>query len=302
MDLRKIEIFLQAVDRGNLTITADAAGYTQSGVSHIIKNLEDNFGFPLLHRFHTGVAPTEDARRLLPVMREFVDCYRRLEQQAAAIKELETGVVRVGTLASVSAQWMPRIIQGFQQEHPRIEVQLFSGGGGDVEKWLDQNRVDFAIGTRLGGNLEWIPLAEDAYFAVLPSGHRLAGLEEFPVQAFQDLRVILVPESVHRDTYNLLRRHGVKPDFYHSAADDLTQICMVESGLGVTIFPGLVLRGYLHHAIKAIPLAPANTRRLGILVRSMKKTAPAVKTFISYTKDMVAKIAGEDGSPVKPCG
>lgn len=297
MDLKRIEILLQAVDHGNLTLTAEAAGYTQSGVSHIIKHLEDSFGFPLLHRFHTGVAPTEDAKRLLPTMREFVDCYRRLEQQAAAIKGLETGVVRVGTLASVSAQWMPRIIQGFQWEHPNIDVRLFSGGGGDVEKWLEHNRVDFAISTRQGGEaFEWSPLAEDSYFAVLPSGHPLAGLTEFPIQAFQGQRVILVPESVHRDTYNLLRKHGVKPDFYHSAADDLTQICMVESGLGLTIFPGLVLRAYLHRRIQVIPLAPASTRTLGILARSLKKAAPAVSTFIAYTQGQIAAMLREQES------
>ena len=50
MDHNKRTALLTAIDMGNLTRAAEQLGYTQSGLSYIIKSLETEFGFPLLIR------------------------------------------------------------------------------------------------------------------------------------------------------------------------------------------------------------------------------------------------------------
>ncbi|MDL2218644.1 LysR family transcriptional regulator [Christensenellaceae bacterium OttesenSCG-928-M15] len=295
MDVKKFEIFLLCADHGSLTVAADVAGYTQSGVSHIIKNLETEMGFPLLHRFHTGVAPTEDAKRLIPTMRELVSSNAQLEQLAASIKGVETGVVRVGTFSSISAHWMPGIIKGYKAAHPNVDVQIISGGGREIEEWIEHGRVDFGMcSVSAQSSFEWLPLAEDPYYAVLPLEHALASLDEFPIHAFHGLRFISVPEGIHHEIHKLLRRYHVKPDYYYTNTDDLTLINMIENGLGVGIFPKFVMRAYTHHAIKTIPLIPASSRLLGIALRSMKKAPPAVRSFLTYTKEAVETMLEND--------
>lgn len=291
MDARKCEVFLQAVDYGSLTVAAEMAGYTQSGVSHVIKSLEDEMGFPLLYRFHTGVAPTEDAKRLLPIMREMAACNSRLEQTAASIRGLNTGCVNVATLSSVSAHWMPRVLQAFREAYPNIEVRVISGGDTEITTWLEQGRADVGVySMERRSAFEWTPLMEDPYYAILPANHPLAEAKEFPIKAFAGQPFITVPESIHEAPHNLFRQHRIKPAYYYALVDDLTLISMVEMGLGISIMPYLVLHGYLHRNILVLPLAPASARTIGIALRSSKKAAPAVNMFVTYIKQVIGAL------------
>ena len=61
MDARKYEVIIKAAECGNLTRAGEDFGYTQSGVSHMIKAVETEFGFRLFLRGRGGVALTEEA-------------------------------------------------------------------------------------------------------------------------------------------------------------------------------------------------------------------------------------------------
>ena len=83
MDQNKRVALLTAIDLGNLTRAAEQLGYTQSGLSYVIKALEAELGFPLLVRSRAGVRPTDECQRILPLLRELDRKSRQLEQEAA---------------------------------------------------------------------------------------------------------------------------------------------------------------------------------------------------------------------------
>ena len=97
MDQNKCVALLTAIDLGNLTRAAEQLGYTQSGLSYVIKTLETELGFPLLVRSRTGVRPTEDCQRILPLLRDLDRKSRQLEQEAADIRGLAVGTVSLAT-------------------------------------------------------------------------------------------------------------------------------------------------------------------------------------------------------------
>ena len=80
MDRNKCVALLTAIDLGNLTRAAELLGYTQSGLSYVIKTLETELGFPLLLRSRMGVRPTENCQRILPLLRELERNNRKLEE------------------------------------------------------------------------------------------------------------------------------------------------------------------------------------------------------------------------------
>lgn len=69
MNIQKYEAFLKTVEMGSLTKTAEALGYTQSGISHILNSLEKEWKLPLLSRDCSGVRITSDGLQLLPLVR-----------------------------------------------------------------------------------------------------------------------------------------------------------------------------------------------------------------------------------------
>ena len=73
MNIDNYRVFIRVAKIGNLTAAAEQLGYTQSGISHIVSALEQEFGFQLLRRSKTGVSLTQEGERILQTLRELVD-------------------------------------------------------------------------------------------------------------------------------------------------------------------------------------------------------------------------------------
>ena len=68
MSLKKYEAFVRTVELGSLTKAAEALGSTQSRISHILSDLEAEYGFRLMYRSRRGIVLTEAGKLLLPKM------------------------------------------------------------------------------------------------------------------------------------------------------------------------------------------------------------------------------------------
>ena len=133
MDQNKCVALLTAIDLGNLSRAAEQLGYTQSGLSYVIKTLETELGFPLLVRSRTGVRPTEDCQRILPLLRDLDRKSRQLEQEAADIRGLAVGTVSLATFPSISRFWLPEILRELRPalpRHHRLHPGERAGGAG----------------------------------------------------------------------------------------------------------------------------------------------------------------------------
>jgi len=114
MNIDNYRVFIRVAKIGNLTAAAEQLGYTQSGISHIVSALEQEFGFQLLRRSKTGVSLTQEGERILQTLREVVNSKDdMLKHIAAEIKGVRMGKVRVGAFSSVAVCWLPKIIAEF---------------------------------------------------------------------------------------------------------------------------------------------------------------------------------------------
>ena len=59
---------------------------------------------------------------------------------------------------------------------------------------------------------------------------------------------------------------------------------MVEHNLGISILPGMILKGRMGN-FEARPLKPRAYRRLGMAISSSDDLSPALKIFIKYAQD-----------------
>ena len=119
--------FLQVLEHNSFSLAARAMGYTQSAVSQMVKSLEEELGVTLLLRSRTGVTLTREGEALLPFIRDVTQAHRKLSDQAAAVRGLEQGVVRIGSFNSVSSSLLPQAIKRFREAHPSIRFELHQG-------------------------------------------------------------------------------------------------------------------------------------------------------------------------------
>ena len=81
MDTKKYEVFEKTVELSSLTKAAEELGLTQSGVSHIIAALEEEFGFPLLMRSRTGARLTPEGEKIMPILRDILRSQEQLTRR-----------------------------------------------------------------------------------------------------------------------------------------------------------------------------------------------------------------------------
>lgn len=288
MNVNKWKMLLTIADFKTLTRTAEEMGYTQSGISNIIKSLEDEVGFPLLHRLHRGVTLTEEAQRLVPIIRELENWNEQLLQVVSEIRGLETGTVRIASVASVSLSWLPKIFRHFQTDYPNIAIELCQSGDQEVLKWMEEGRVDLAFCCdQPNMEYDWLPLIHDELVAVLPEGHPLAERSAFPLAAFTNEPFVMMPEDYHHETKCVFEKFQIKPNIQFSVTDDNTTIAMVEEGLGLSMLSRIILNANPHRKVKFLQLDPPCPRTLGIALRPHHRHSPATEKFIAVVKSIM---------------
>ena len=124
MSISKYQVFLKTVSCGSFSKAAEAMNFTQSGISHAINSLENELGVKLLSRNRGGVVLTADGRAVLPKIEKLCAAHHSLMQTVEGLKDMDSGLVKIATFSSVSAQWLPRILKSFGKVYPNIEFEV----------------------------------------------------------------------------------------------------------------------------------------------------------------------------------
>lgn len=105
---------------------------TQAAISQQVRSLEDILGVPLFRRLPRGLALTEEAEALLPVL---TDAFRRI---GATLDRFEGGrmreVLTLGAVGTFVTGWLLPRLPAFRAAHPFIDLRLMT----------NNNRVDLA--------------------------------------------------------------------------------------------------------------------------------------------------------------
>lgn len=278
MSLKKYEAFVRTVQLGSLTRAAESLGSTQSRISHILRDLEEEYGFALLERSRGGVKLTEAGEMILPRMQAILQKEQELNQLLEDIRSADAGSVRLGAFTSVAVHWLPGMIHAFQNAHPKAELEMFNGDYHDIEQWLNSGEIDLAFVTLPAPKgMRTIPLIDDPLVAVLPQGHRLAAMDRIPIGEFDKEPFISLLQASDHDIHRALDKAGVRPDIKFTTKDDYAILAMVEQGLGVSIVPELLLRGHRENLVVR-HLEPEATRTIALALPE-GEVLPVVEAF-----------------------
>lgn len=291
MESKKLEALLMAVDLGSFTKAAEVLGYTQSGLTHMMNSLEKEVGFTLLERGRSGVRLTEEGERIAPAVREFLQANARLDSVIEQVASSRMEIIRVSAYASIAMHWLPGIIQRFREECPDVDVDIRMADHVDVPyELLAQGKMDaILVSPQDEGQYEWVHLADDPMFAVLPRDFDTQGMTAFPLAAFEARDFIMPSQGFDKDIMRIFNRIGVKPHILPTWVDDPTVISMVSHGLGVSMMTELTVRGRTD-GVKLLPVEPASSRELGLAVRSLDAASDGLRHFIDCTKRVVAEM------------
>lgn len=287
MDIKKLTVMLAVDEYGSFTRAGEELGYTQSGVTQMMKSLEKEIGFPLFVKDRHSMSLTKEAKSLIPSIRTLLNANEAVRQEVAALKGAKIGTIKIGTYLSCSIHWIPKIIREFQQQHPDIHFKIIEGVEGELAEWIQEHHVDIGfISYQKGHSYEFLPVMEDELFAVLPADHPLTSYDEIPMEEFQNVPFIITEYTPGSDLHRALKKYNLKPDIRYVTINEFSSLSMVEHKLGLTILPGLLLRGQIGNYVVR-PLKPRTFRTLGLAYSSYEDLSPASKIFLEYAKNFL---------------
>ena len=300
MNNPKYTAFLSIAETGSVKKTAEILGYTQTGISYLINSMEEEWGLKLFVRNYGGTVLTSEGEVLLPYIRSVCNCESLLTNKVSEIKNLDSGLLRIGTISSVHINWLPEMVKDYKRRYPGVEVEMKCCDDYDrLEDMICTGEVDcgFVI-MPCKKKLKVEEIYEDQLVAVLDREHPLADSQSFSVSDLDQYPYIQSLVSSESEANAVFALYDKKPNVVHWVDNDFTMLSMISSGYGFAIFPELLLE-HLDFPVIAKPLAPKASRKIAFAVRGAGPISQVVRSFQETAFDWVRQWAKDRQAAVK---
>ena len=282
-------IFDLVVSTNSLTKTAEIVHLTPSAVSHSLRKLGERLGMQLVIRGRDGVKVTERGKELLPFVQFAIKAEERLQQEINRIGDLRSSVLNIGVFSSGGCNWLPDIIRIMHQQYPQIELRIHEGSYAFLETGLAEGQLDVAfVSLPVEGNLTAYPLIRDRLLCLTPQDFQRSHDGFVTIEDIEKETFILPHAGSDFDALAFLRANNMEVYSPHVLGEDSVIVALVESGLGISIMPELVVKRVKGN-VKAYPIESAPFRTIGIATQKFELVTAAARAFVKVTQQYIAE-------------
>ena len=294
MDDHRLKVFCTVAKTLNFSRAAEEHFITQSAVSRIVKNLEEELGVQLIHRQRASLALTaigkEFYKRAQEILKMYATTIKEVDELANSVK----GLLSVGTSTTVARYVFPDLLFKFKNTYPAIQVNHLVNNtrgilealiAGDIEVGLVEDRVFYpgVISEKL---------CEDELVLIVNKDHPWAKLKRISSEQLLQGPFILRERGsgTRHMMENRLSEIGVNPVGLNivltSASTDLI-IRSVEQGIGAACVSKWAVREHLlKGTLKTVEMCEEPLSRDFLIIRLDQELYTHVaQTFLHFLKE-----------------
>jgi DNA-binding transcriptional LysR family regulator len=301
LNLGRLRVLCEVIERGSFSGAADALSYTQSAVSQAIARLEAEVGTTLVVRDRRGVRPTAAGLTLIEQAEAIFSQVEAAEEELAAVMGLRGGRLRMASFPSAGATLMPEAIAVFRTGHPDIALTMAEGEPEEVAPRLRAGEFDLALLYEFPGVVEWtdatlrsVTLLEDPMHVVLPVAHPLAAKDHLTLPDLSEEEWVQTSASspCARHVVRSCLSAGFEPKVTFESDDYETVQGLVAAGVGVAVIPQLALTRTRGDTVVR-ELSPGSpTRKVIAATVRGPGVSPAAKTMLQVLTDVAERYTG----------
>ncbi|MGC4982403.1 LysR substrate-binding domain-containing protein [Streptomyces sp. DT193] len=252
LDLRQLRYFVAVAEAEHVGRAAERLHISQSPLSRQIAQLEKNLGLTLFERSQQRIRLTSDGRVFLTEAHALLRHADRLENLGRRLGRGEEGGLCIGYVAdAMHTGVLPSALRTLRDQRPGIHVALYDQESAEQFEGLRQRSLDIALvrtpPPEGDPDLDAAPLLRDPLLLALPERHPLALAEELTPDVLDRQPWVAVGDAqdpAWRDTFVAsCVASGFTPDIRLDAADPLTALGLVASGLGLALIQRSMVRG-----------------------------------------------------------
>lgn len=290
LDSSKIKAFIYSVDCGSFTAAANELDYSPSGVSQLVRSLERELGLNLLTRQNKGVQPTAAGDILYSAARDYMHQEEVLYLLVNKLNKLECSYIHIGTYSSIASQLLPVLIREYCKRNPAIIFRIHEGSKKEVLTKLYHDEIDIAFTSSPDdASLAWLPVSDLEMVYVFPSTSGFRKTGSCSIEKIAGKPIIMPCYGEDSDAIDLFNKYDLTPEIRISTARDISAIGMIQEGLGVAVMNELSIRD-CSLSVTAVPLSPQEYISVGLSLKSLTNTSPAVRSFMAFVADTRATL------------
>ena len=282
--LRQLRAFVAVAEMRHFTRAAERLQLSQSTVSTLVRELEEQLGLRLFDRHTRMLRLTLAGAEILPLARKAIADLDIVIGSSSALRTLSRGRVTVAAASLQAALMLPRLIRDYCEHYPGVKVEICDVTEHEVVEKVRAGDVDFGLGSAVGVSHDIVSrsLTTDVFVAVMPAAHTLARAKQLTWRDLKDEPLIGPPpgNAVREQLDAALAREGITLTRHYEVLLPLTILGMVEAGLGVAVMTSAMSRlaRSLGLTIKTVA-GPTIQREMSLLFHADRSLSPAAQNL-----------------------
>jgi LysR family carnitine catabolism transcriptional activator len=296
---RQLRAFLLVAQHHSFTRAAEALFITPSGLSLLIRELENQLGFRLFDRTTRHVALTVHGDQLLPIAQ------RNMRELDAAVSDLGNNAQRASQLLSigapplVAANILPKAIKEFHDHRLDLRVMLSDGNLATILDSVQKGTLDIGLGVfRKAPGITRTPFFRFSLMLIRPDNTASLHRASTTWSALKQERLFVLPSS--SQLQQVVDRHLAQAGAVTQSRSVVTsldlQIAMVEVGEGIAVIPSFGLPVCRNRRVIMSRLVnPVVTLDFHQIRNRGRKLPPGTEDFALFLQRYMSRWAGRSG-------
>lgn len=232
MELKQIKYFLAVVDCKTFLAASQHVFVTQPTLSSGILKLEESIGVKLFHRGSRSATLTSAGQEFLIVARQ---AYNQLIAVKSRLNSVPEKLI-IGVLVNIHMDHVAKIVSVFRRSYPHILLEFKVAHGEELDKMLDEGKVDLAIINTHSESKLFVPLIPEKMCIVVSNQHPLARKKFVTLDVLDgELFIERVKCGFWQEVNDLFKTGNINPQTVMQAENDEFVLSLVAENLGLSI-------------------------------------------------------------------
>jgi len=294
MDIRHLKYFIEVARQKSFTRAAETLHVSQSAISKMIKDLEEELGFFLFNRSSRQIQLTDTGETFLLHSQEVVTLFNNLSVEVESAAKLDKGKVVIGLPPITGSTRFAQLLGEFKKKYQQIDIALFEYGSKTIELGIQDGSIDIGIICNLPDSNAYhsFALSNDPLWVIVSPEHRISRLNEVGLAELSNEQFVMYRQdfSLHHVIVNNCIAAGFQPSIIFETTQRELMTQLVATNLGVALLPSKTCAELDPKSIKAIPLVrPQIHHDMSIIWKKGRHLNRAALLWIEFARQFLPR-------------
>ncbi len=288
MNIEKIKYFIDLVESGNFTYTAQKNFVSQTTISQQLLALEKEFGIQLIDRKINPVKPTEAGTKLYNDSLVLWKQYQLMKSNMSNFVNENKLMLKIEYTYIKDIENLLDIIPNLKQSNPNITIEINKVKLKNIAEFLRKGIFDVAVCIDSefleNDDIETIEIETGEYSLLVSNRHPLYDKESVTIEELYKHPLIMLDETVIGSSYekmiNRAIKEGYNPKIVRKTDDIESELFYILTENLIGFFPQNHYFAEKFDSVKLIPLKNSNHTYRIVLAKMKNNNNPVIDLLI----------------------